>query len=163
MYRLFLCNSHLDSNFRTCLELAEVCRDVALPPGVLNILTGLGPEAGAPLASHPHVDKVWKSSSLSSIKKCIILNIAHHVYPVVYCGLVVSFIRMDFYQNSHSYVGSLSDCIYWKHCNRNQNHDNCSSNDQGISLSSTCIFPGKVNAIFSPSHLSFMGPCSLFH
>jgi betaine-aldehyde dehydrogenase len=24
----------------------------------LNIITGLGPEAGAPLASHPHVDKV---------------------------------------------------------------------------------------------------------
>ncbi|XP_057950761.1 aminoaldehyde dehydrogenase 2, peroxisomal [Malania oleifera] len=42
----------------TCLELAEVCREVGLPPGVLNILTGLGPEAGAPLASHPFVDKV---------------------------------------------------------------------------------------------------------
>lgn len=32
--------------------------EVGLPPGVLNILTGLGPEAGAPLATHPHVDKV---------------------------------------------------------------------------------------------------------
>ncbi|KAH7866036.1 hypothetical protein Vadar_014599 [Vaccinium darrowii] len=46
----------------TCLELAEVCKEVGLPPGVLNILTGLGPEAGAPLVSHPHVDKYinWK-------------------------------------------------------------------------------------------------------
>lgn len=35
-----------------------MCRDVDLPAGVLNILNGLGPEAGAPLASHPHVDKV---------------------------------------------------------------------------------------------------------
>lgn len=35
-----------------------MCREVGLPPGVLNILTGLGHEAGAPLASHPHVDKV---------------------------------------------------------------------------------------------------------
>lgn len=35
-----------------------MCIDVGLPPGVLNILTGLGPEAGAPLASHPHVEKV---------------------------------------------------------------------------------------------------------
>jgi len=43
---------------RTCLELGEVCREVGLPPGVLNILTGLGPEAGAPLAAHPDVDKV---------------------------------------------------------------------------------------------------------
>lgn len=45
-------------NFRTCLELAYVCLEVGLPAGVLNILTGLGPEAGAPLAAHPHVDKV---------------------------------------------------------------------------------------------------------
>lgn len=41
-----------------------MCREVGLPPGVLNILTGLGPEAGAPLASHPHVDKVMFSGSL---------------------------------------------------------------------------------------------------
>ncbi|CAN8241735.1 unnamed protein product [Cochlearia groenlandica] len=42
----------------TCLELADICREVGLPPGVLNILTGLGTEAGAPLATHPHVGKV---------------------------------------------------------------------------------------------------------
>ncbi|KAK8710830.1 hypothetical protein V6N13_146139 [Hibiscus sabdariffa] len=44
--------------FMTCLELGEVCREVDLPAGVLNILPGLGPEAGAPLACHPHVDKL---------------------------------------------------------------------------------------------------------
>lgn len=48
----------LSINSRTCLELADVCREIGLPPGVLNILTGLGHEAGAPLASHPNVDKV---------------------------------------------------------------------------------------------------------
>jgi len=42
----------------TCLELAEICREVGLPPGVLNIVTGLGNEAGAPLSSHPDVDKI---------------------------------------------------------------------------------------------------------
>jgi betaine-aldehyde dehydrogenase len=45
-------------NFRTCLELGEICREVGLPAGVLNIVTGLGHEAGASLASHPDVDKV---------------------------------------------------------------------------------------------------------
>jgi len=40
------------------LELAEICREVNLPPGVLNVVTGLGNDAGAPLASHPDVDKV---------------------------------------------------------------------------------------------------------
>ncbi|KAE9610054.1 putative betaine-aldehyde dehydrogenase [Lupinus albus] len=47
----------------TCLELAEICREVGLPRGVLNILTGLGPEAGAPLASHPDVDKITFTGS----------------------------------------------------------------------------------------------------
>ncbi|KAJ0710350.1 putative betaine-aldehyde dehydrogenase [Helianthus annuus] len=43
----------------TCLELGEICKEVGLPPGVLNILPGLGPEeAGASLASHPDVDKI---------------------------------------------------------------------------------------------------------
>lgn len=49
------------------MELAEVCREVGLPPGILNIVTGLGPEAGAPLVSHPHVDKVQLSSSFFSL------------------------------------------------------------------------------------------------
>jgi len=34
----------------TLLELANDLRDL-LPPGVLNVVTGYGPEAGAPLAS----------------------------------------------------------------------------------------------------------------
>lgn len=42
------------------MELADVCKEVGLPPGVLNVVTGLGPEAGAPLASHPLVDKAHK-------------------------------------------------------------------------------------------------------
>jgi hypothetical protein len=33
----------------TCLELAELALRAGLPPGVLNVVTGLGPDAGAPL------------------------------------------------------------------------------------------------------------------
>ncbi|MCL7026139.1 hypothetical protein MKW94_005033 [Papaver nudicaule] len=50
----------------TCLELGDICREVGLPPGVLNIVTGLGPEAGAPLASHPHVDKISFTGSTAT-------------------------------------------------------------------------------------------------
>jgi len=39
----------------TAFLLSEVCRDVGLPPGVLNIVHGLGHEAGAPLVRHPDV------------------------------------------------------------------------------------------------------------
>ena len=41
----------------TALLLAEVLRDVGLPPGVVNIVTGAG-ETGAALVEHPDVDKL---------------------------------------------------------------------------------------------------------
>ncbi|KAK8935846.1 hypothetical protein KSP39_PZI013519 [Platanthera zijinensis] len=53
----------------TCLELAAVCKEVGLPPGVLNIVTGLGPEAGAPLSSHPLVDKISFTGSTETGKR----------------------------------------------------------------------------------------------
>ncbi|XP_044484811.1 betaine aldehyde dehydrogenase 2, mitochondrial-like [Mangifera indica] len=65
----------------TCLELADICKEVGLPAGVLNILTGLGHEAGAPLASHPHVDKVaFTGSSMTGSK--IMTTAAQMVKPV---------------------------------------------------------------------------------
>ncbi|KAH9720026.1 Betaine aldehyde dehydrogenase 1 [Citrus sinensis] len=65
----------------TCLELAEVCREVGLPPGILNIVTGLGPEAGAPLVSHPHVDKIaFTGSNATGIR--IMAAAAPMVKPV---------------------------------------------------------------------------------
>jgi aldehyde dehydrogenase (NAD+) len=39
------------------LRLAELCAP-HLPPGVLNVITGYGPECGAPLSAHPGVGKV---------------------------------------------------------------------------------------------------------
>ncbi|XP_076960534.1 aminoaldehyde dehydrogenase 2, peroxisomal-like isoform X1 [Bidens hawaiensis] len=65
----------------TCLELGEVCREVGLPPGILNILTGLGPEAGAPLASHHDVDKIAFTGSSATGSK-IMTAAAQNVKPV---------------------------------------------------------------------------------
>lgn len=50
------------------MELGEICREVGLPPGVLNIVTGLGHEAGASLTSHPDVDKVQLFLVISGTK-----------------------------------------------------------------------------------------------
>ncbi|MBT0957217.1 aldehyde dehydrogenase family protein [Alphaproteobacteria bacterium KMM 3653] len=38
--------------------LADAAEEAGLPPGVLNIITGFGPEIGEPLASHPLVDMI---------------------------------------------------------------------------------------------------------
>lgn len=48
----------------SALQLAEVADAASLPAGVLNVVTGLGPEAGAPLSSHPGVDKLAFTGSV---------------------------------------------------------------------------------------------------
>lgn len=42
----------------TTLLLADIAAESGLPPGVLNVIAGLGPVAGAALAEHPDVAKV---------------------------------------------------------------------------------------------------------
>ncbi len=42
----------------TALELADIIDTCKLPPGVFNVITGLGPDTGAPLSRHPGVDKI---------------------------------------------------------------------------------------------------------
>ena len=42
----------------SALRLAEIMQEAGLPDGVLNVLTGFGPAAGASLVRHPGVDKI---------------------------------------------------------------------------------------------------------
>ena len=49
----------------TALWLAELALEAGLPPGVLNVVTGLGETAGAALASHPGIDKIAFTGSTS--------------------------------------------------------------------------------------------------
>ncbi|OLD63191.1 MAG: betaine-aldehyde dehydrogenase [Acidobacteria bacterium 13_1_40CM_2_68_5] len=42
----------------TALRLAGIAEEAGLPPGVLNVVTGFGPTAGAALVDHPGVDKI---------------------------------------------------------------------------------------------------------
>ncbi len=52
------------------LLLAEIAtQEAGLPPGVLNVVTGTGPEAGAALVAHPQVRKVAFTGSLRAAKE----------------------------------------------------------------------------------------------
>ena len=42
----------------TCLRMGELALEAGLPPGVINIVPGYGPTAGAALVKHPDVDKI---------------------------------------------------------------------------------------------------------
>jgi aldehyde dehydrogenase (NAD+) len=46
--------------------LAEVCEEIALPPGLVNIVHGFGPEVGEAIAAHPGIDMVSFTGSVRS-------------------------------------------------------------------------------------------------
>ncbi|MFN4271288.1 MAG: aldehyde dehydrogenase family protein [Aliihoeflea sp.] len=48
----------------TALELGAIAEETGLPAGVLNVVTGLGPDAGQPLSQHPGVDKIAFTGSV---------------------------------------------------------------------------------------------------
>jgi acyl-CoA reductase-like NAD-dependent aldehyde dehydrogenase len=47
----------------TAMELAKIIDELGVPPGVVNIISGYGPEAGEALVKHPGVDKVTFTGS----------------------------------------------------------------------------------------------------
>ena len=64
----------------TCLELAAMARRAGVPAGVLNVVTGLGAEAGAALAAHPGLAKLSFTGSLAT-GRLVARAAAEHVVP----------------------------------------------------------------------------------
>ena len=50
----------------SALLLAEILAEAGLPPGALNVVTGTGPEAGAPLVAHAGIDHVTFTGSVAT-------------------------------------------------------------------------------------------------
>jgi betaine-aldehyde dehydrogenase len=53
--------------------LADVCQEIGLPPGVLNIVHGTGPEVGEALVNHPGVDMVSFTGSVRTGRRILTL------------------------------------------------------------------------------------------
>jgi betaine-aldehyde dehydrogenase len=62
------------------LLMAQVCQEF-LPPGVLNVVTGLGEEAGAALARHPAARKLSFTGS-TEVGKSVMRAAAERIVPV---------------------------------------------------------------------------------
>ena len=62
------------------LLIAEVCAE-HLPAGVVNVITGYGPEAGAALAAHPKVGKLSFTGS-TQVGKLVMHAAAERIVPV---------------------------------------------------------------------------------
>ena len=62
------------------LKVAEICQKF-IPPGVLNLLTGTGPECGEPLAYHPEINKLSFTGS-TGVGKLVMRAAAERILPV---------------------------------------------------------------------------------
>ncbi len=62
------------------LMIAEICQE-HLPPGVVNVLTGYGPECGAAIAEHPLVRKVSFTGS-TAVGRAIMRAASERLAPV---------------------------------------------------------------------------------
>ncbi len=65
----------------TLLRVGQLMMEAGLPPGVVNIVTGLGPTVGAAIAKHPGVDKVAFTGS-TLVGKEIMRNAAETIKRV---------------------------------------------------------------------------------
>jgi phenylacetaldehyde dehydrogenase len=52
----------------TSIRLAQLCLEAGIPEGVVNVVTGMGPAAGAPLVAHPGVAKITFTGSTETGK-----------------------------------------------------------------------------------------------
>ncbi|PSS07801.1 Aldehyde dehydrogenase family 2 member like [Actinidia chinensis var. chinensis] len=66
----------------TALYVAKLFHEAGLPPGVLNIVSGFGPTAGAALASHMDVDKLAFTGSTETGKIVLELAAKSNLKPV---------------------------------------------------------------------------------
>ncbi len=55
----------------TILRTAELALEAGVPPGVINVVTGFGPEAGAALAAHPDVNRIAFTGSTATGREII--------------------------------------------------------------------------------------------
>ncbi len=64
------------------LELGALAEQAGFPPGIFNVLTGIGEEAGAALASHPSVDSITFTGSVP-VGQEVMKAAAGNITPVV--------------------------------------------------------------------------------
>lgn len=66
----------------SALRLAQLIKEAGVPNGVVNVLAGYGPTAGAALASHMDVDKLAFTGSVEVGKKVMVMAAESNLKPV---------------------------------------------------------------------------------
>lgn len=70
----------------TCIRLWEIFRDAGLPPGVFNVVTGLGGTTGKALSSHPGINKLALTGGTESGRAAGMASIGNFALPTLELG-----------------------------------------------------------------------------
>ena len=98
----------------TALRLGELVLEAGFPRGVFNIVTGLGPTAGAALAAHPGVDKITFTGS-TEVGRLIVKAAAGNLKKVtVELGGKSPVIVMDD-ANLESVIPGIAGAVFFNH------------------------------------------------
>ena len=98
----------------TALRLAELAMEAGLPPGVLNVVPGSGPEAGEPIGRHPDVDVVSFTGSTETGKRFLSYSAESNAKEVVLeMGGKNPAIVMDDAENLDRVAGHIVNGAFW--------------------------------------------------
>jgi len=111
----------------TALRMAELAFQAGLPRGVLNVVTGYGESAGAPLGLHPDVDMVSFTGSTEVGRKFLEYSARSNLKRVVLeCGGKNPCVVLDDAENLDVVAEHATQAVFWNM------GENCSSNSRLI-------------------------------
>jgi len=111
----------------TALRLAELAFEAGVPRGVLNVVTGYGESAGAPLGLHPEVDMVSFTGSTEVGRKFLEYSARSNLKRVVLeCGGKNPCVVLDDAENLDVVAEHATQAVFWNM------GENCSSNSRLI-------------------------------
>lgn len=96
----------------TAFMLAEMVEEVGFPPGVVNVITGLGPVVGEVLATHPKVDMVSFTGSTRAGKRVAELAADTVKRVVVELGGKSASVILADADLDDAVGGTVSDCYF---------------------------------------------------
>jgi gamma-glutamyl-gamma-aminobutyraldehyde dehydrogenase len=98
----------------TALRVAELAMEAGLPAGVLNVVTGSGPDAGAPIGLHPDIDMVSFTGSTETGRRFLRYAADSNLKKVVLeCGGKNPAIVMDDAENLDLVAEHLVNGAFW--------------------------------------------------
>ena len=96
----------------TAFMLAEMVEEAGFPPGVVNVITGLGPVVGEALATHPKVDMVSFTGSTRAGKRVAELAADTVKRVVVELGGKSASVILDDADIDDAVRGTVNDCYF---------------------------------------------------